>query len=781
MRTRTTFLILALIALIGGASLAAQGIVIDRRLPRPIRPPTPMPEPQRIMPIEIRSHQVETTIDNQGATTKVTQVFYNPNARQLEGQYMFPLPAEVAINEFKMTMNGELVSGELLPAAQARKIYEDTVRRMIDPGLLEYAGKGLIRARVFPIEPRKELTITFTYTELLPYDSGLVRFTYPLRTRHFSPVAPKTVSVKVNLKSEQALRTIYSPTHSIEIIRDGENAAVIGLELKDSQPANDFELYYGYADGVLSANVLSYREGEEAGYFLALLTPQVKLEQESILPKDIVVVLDTSGSMAGDKIEQARKALKFFVNSLNDHDRFAIVTFATASRKMHEALTPATSESRAAALKRIEGLRATGGTNFHEAMQDAYALAGKDEGRPCYVVVLTDGMPTMGEITNVQALAKAARENRASHVRVFPFGVGFDVNTWLIDTLAEENRGQREYVKPEEDIEIKVSNFANKIASPVLSDVKLSIGGAEIHDLHPQVPGDVFAGTQLSILGRFDKPGKHQLVLEGSVNGEKRAFEYNIEFVANDSAKGYLPRMWAVRRVGYLMDQITLKGANKELEEEIVRLGTKFGIVTPYTSFLVVEDAPSPDPTNRPRDGRAVGSATGLGGGVGGGGGRPAAPEAQGGEDAVRRSDRSGARREAGSADAANAGDAEEANEVARRGSDAGLTSRLERRREELRKQGMSPEEAAKEAANIVRTIGTRSFVWDDGAWVESDLTYGELEDATKVEYMSDEWFKLAQDNAVAKVLAIGEQVALRVGDKTIRVVAPEPDPEAQE
>jgi Ca-activated chloride channel homolog len=775
MLTRTSLLILALIAILGGASLAAQGIVIDRRPPMPPRPPMPRPEPPpRIMPIEIRSHAVETTIDNQGATTTVTQVFYNPNPRQLEGQYLFPLPHEVAINDFQMTMNGEMVGGELLPAAQARKIYEDTVRRMIDPGLLEYAGRGLFRARVFPIEPRKELTIKFSYTELLTYDSGLVRFAYPLRTRNFSPAAPKSVTVKVSLKSEQALRTIYSPTHSVEIVRDGEKAAVIGLELKDSQPAHDFELFYGFAEGAVSANVMSFREGDEAGYFLALLTPQLELDENAIIPKDVVLVLDTSGSMAGEKIVQARNALKYCVNTLNEHDRFAIVTFATASRKMHEEMVPATAENRQAALERIEGLRARGGTNFHDALKDAYELAGKEEGRPCYVVILTDGMPTMGEITNVQALAKMARENRASHVRVFPFGVGYDVNTWLIDTLAEENRGQREYVKPEEDIELKVSNFANKIASPVLSDVKLSIRGAEIHDLHPQTPGDVFAGTQLSILGRFEKPGKYQLVLEGSVRGEKQVFEYNIEFTASDTSKAYLPRMWAVRRVGFLMDQINMRGANKELEEEIVRLGTRFGIVTPYTSFLIVEDTPATGTPAPRQPGRRA-----IGGGIGGGA-APAAPEAQRGRDGVERSGRIADRREAGSADAAaesERGDSDEIEERARRG---GFASRLDRRRDELRKQGMSESDAAREAANVVRTVGTRSFVWSEGTWIESDLTNSELEEAKTIEYLSDEWFKLAQDNAVARLLAVGPQVALRVGNEVIRVIETEEEKEPE-
>ncbi|MCC7510623.1 MAG: VWA domain-containing protein [Planctomycetes bacterium] len=775
MITRKSWMLLGLLALLGG-SLAAQGIVVDRRIDPDMERPRHRPAP-RTMPIDVRSHQVETTIDNQGATTKITQVFYNPNNWQLEGEYLFPLPLEAAINEFQMTMNGTMVKGELLPADKARQIYEDTVRRMIDPGLLEYAGRGLFKARVFPILPCQELTITFTYTELLPYDSGLVRFIYPLRTQGYSPNAPKNTSVKVNLKSEQALRTIYSPTHSVEVIRKGDKEAVIGFEMKDAQAATDFELFYGFAEGAMAANVLGYREGTEAGYFLALLTPKIKLEESDILPKDVIVVLDTSGSMMDDgKIDQARKALKFCISKLNEKDRFAIVTFSTEARKLHDALTDASKEAREAALAKVDKIDATGGTNFESALRMAYELAGKESTRPCYILLMSDGLPTMGEITDVRGLAKLAKENRSNHVRIFPFGVGYDVNTWLLDTLAEENKGQREYVKPKEDMEVKVSNFANKIASPVLSDVKMRIDGAEIHDLHPQVPGDVFAGTQLSVLGRFDKPGKHQLILEGTVNGTKRAYEYTIEFKESDNAKAYLPRMWAVRRVGYLMDQINLKGQNKEVVEEIVRLGTKFGIVTPYTSFLVVEDTPPPRagqpmPENRPRGGRAVGGDD-SGDGAGSGARAPAPPQDQTGKDAVERSKSNAERRDSDNAQDGKAAEGEEANAAAKRARDSGYSSRADKRKEELKKKGMDDEQAAKESSNIVKTIGTRSFVWSDGIWLESDLTNGELFGAETVEYMSEDWFALARGNDnVSKILALGNEVVLRVGKKTIRVV----------
>ncbi|MCG3184006.1 MAG: hypothetical protein ICCCNLDF_02118 [Planctomycetes bacterium] len=771
MTTRKPLFALLLAAVLCSSALAAQGIVIDRRV-RPM--PEPRPQPQNI---QIKSHSIETVIEGQTATTTLTQVFYNPNQWQLEGTYMFPLPPEAAISDFQMTMDGKMVKGELLPADKARTIYRETVRRMIDPGLLEYAGRGLFQASVFPILPQQDLTIKFSYSELLTYDSGLVKFHYPLRTHGYCDLPVGTISAKLTLKDEQALRTIYSPTHSVEIIRKGDKEAVIGLELKDNKPVNDFELYYGYDDSALATSVLSYREGDDAGYFLALLTPKLQLNEDEILPKDVIVVLDTSGSMDEDgKIDQARKALKFLVNKLNEKDRFALVTFATESRRLHDKLTLCSQEAREDALAKIEKITATGGTNLEGAIRDAYAIAkdAEKDARPCYVILLSDGIPTMGETTDVKALAKIARDNRAANVRMFPFGVGNDVNTWLLDTLAEENKGQREYVKPREDMEVKVSNFANKIAAPVLADVKLRIDGAEMHDLHPQIPGDIFAGTQLSVLGRFDKPGKHTLVLEGMVNGEIRAFEYGVELVTADTGKAYLPRMWAVRRVGYLMDQINLKGENEELKKEIIRLGTQFGIVTPYTSFLVVEDTPVP-PVGRPMPDEGRRNEPAMGGGSGGRNGwgaqPPAAPEDQRGDDAVAKSKSNAERREAKSGEDVEEAEKDAAGSVAERARRAGLSSRADGKLKKLKEQGYSDKAAAEEAANVVKTVGTRSFVWSDGIWLESDLTNGELFGAEVVEYLSDRYFELAKDNEIAKVLALGNEVIFRNGKASIRVV----------
>lgn len=779
------FLLGALLALIA-APLCAQGIVIiiddephvERRR-RPVRP--------QFQQIEVRSHCVETSIDGQGATTTVTQTFYNPNNMQMQGEYLFPLPEEAAINSFEMTMNGKMVKGELLEATKARGIYEDIVRRYLDPGLMEYAGRGLFKASVFPILPQQELSIRFMYTELLPYDAGLVRFRYPLRTKNFSQLPVNTLSVKVSIKSEQAIQAIYSPTHSCEIIRKGDKEALVGFEARQNQPDSDFELYYGFAGETVAASVMSYREGSEAGYFLALLTPKIKLAEDEILPKDVIYVIDTSGSMLDDgKITQAKKALKLCVNALNEKDRFGLVTFSTESKKWREALEFASKDNKEAASGYIEKLEAMGGTNISAALKDGIALAKtKDEiKRPTYIVFLTDGLPTV-EQTNVKELVKQAGEQRETHMRLFTFGVGYDVNTWLLDTLAEANRGQREYVKPKEDIEVKVGGFYSKIASPVLADVKLRIDGAEITDMQPKQLPDLFAGGQLSVLGRYVKPGKHQVVLEGVVNGQKRVYEYTQEFVEANTGKSYLPRMWAVRRVGFLLDQINLAGFSKELKDEIVALGTKFGIVTPYTSFLVVEDAAVPPPRtpgpqgdsgwrerraveNRPQGGDNDRDGTRRSNGMGGGG---RAPGASSGKESVEESEANDDRKANDNADGAAKQDKDAVKKVEEKARAGGYGTKSAKRAEDLKKKGYDAKVAEAVAAENVKTIGTRTFVWSDGVWLESDVTNGELIDAEIVDYASEAYFKLAADKDIARILALGTEVIFRTGKKVVRVI----------
>lgn len=567
-------------------------IIVDEAhwMPHP-HPPQPWPGlPRPYAPLEVVYHHVNVKIDGQIATTSVDQEFYNPNNQQLEGTYLFPIPHGAQIDKFTMDIGGKMVEAELLPAAKARQIYEDIVRKLKDPALLEYADRDVFKVRIFPIEARSNKRIKLSYTQILKSDAGLVNYTYPLNTEKFSAAPVKNVSIKVELVSDRSLKSIYSPSHAVEIKRHGDQRAIVGFEANNVKPDTDFSLYFAPEKDELGVNLLTYKAGNEDGYFLLLASPGVDTKAQRILPKDVVFVLDTSGSMAGKKLDQARKALQFCVENLNDNDRFEIVRFSTEVEPLFDKLVEANSQRRDQAEDFIKGLRPIGGTAIDDALKKAMALRPERGDRPFVVIFLTDGRPTIGETgeNNIIAAVKRANEGRT---RVFCFGIGTDVNTHLLDKITEETRAFSQYVLPEEDLEVKVSSFFAKIKEPVLANPTIKFtGDIRVTKLYPSPLPDLFRGDQLVLVGRYSGKGDSAVVLEGTVNGATRKFTYEINFPRRAEDHEFIPRLWATRRIGYLLDEIRLRGENAELRDEVTDLARKYGIVTPYTAYLIVED-----------------------------------------------------------------------------------------------------------------------------------------------------------------------------------------------
>jgi Ca-activated chloride channel homolog len=585
-----------MLALFGSFSARADGLIVinhiigdDTHWPQHPQPDWPRPpHHHEFAPLEVSFHHVDVKIDGQIATTSVDQEFYNPNAERLEGTYLFPVPKGAQIDKFTMDIGGKQVEAELLPADKARQIYEDIVRKMRDPALMEYAGRDVFKVRVFPIEPHSSKHITLTYTEVLKADNGLVNYTYPLNTEKFSAKPVKDVSVKVEVKSERPLKTIYCPSHSVEIKRDGSKRATVGYEASEVTPDTDFSLYFAPEQNDIGMNLLTYRQGEEDGYFLLLASPGVD-GKEKVLPKDVAFVLDTSGSMAGKKLEQAKKALQFCIENLNDDDRFEIIRFSTEVEPLFDKLVSASEVNREKARDFVKDLKPIGGTAIDDALKKALSLQANRDGRPFVVVFLTDGQPTVG-VTEPQAIVAHVKKN-SSGTRIFSFGIGTDVNTHLLDEIAETTRAFNQYVLPEEDLEIKVSSFFAKIKEPVLTDPELKFTG-DIHatKFYPAPLPDLFRGEQVVVVGRYSGHGSSAAVVAGKVNGQKREFSDDVKFPEKSLDNEFIPKLWATRRVGYLLDEIRLHGENAELRDEVTELARKYGIVTPYTAYLIVED-----------------------------------------------------------------------------------------------------------------------------------------------------------------------------------------------
>ncbi len=560
------------------------------------RPPRPVPPPPRVhtfAPLEVVYHHVNVNVRDQIATTAVDQQFHNPNDRQLEGTYIFPVPKGAQIDKFSMEVNGQQVQAELLPADKARKIYEDIVRQHRDPALLEYVGRDLFKVRIFPIEPRSKKQVKLSYTQVLRSDSGLVNYLYPLNTERFSAKPIESVSLKLELESKRPLTSIYSPSHQVEITRRGEHQATVGFESKHVKPDTDFQLFFATDPGEVGLNLMTWRPDGDDGYFLLLASPAFEADLKQVMPKDVVLILDTSGSMAGKKLDQAKNALRFCVENLNDQDRFEVVRFSTEAEALFSQLAEATRANRDRAIEFIKDLKPIGGTAIYDALQRGLELLPSGADRPRTVIFLTDGLPTVGE-TNLDKIVDATSDkarSKGGQTRVFCFGIGNDVNTHLLDRITENTHATSEYVLPEEDLEVKVSRFFSKVKDPVLANLKLDFPDAvRVMKLYPSPLPDLFKGEQLVAVGRFEGRGRGRVVLEGTVAGAKRRFEFEAAFPGEAREHEFIPRLWATRRIGYLLDEIRLRGENAELRDEVVDLARKHGIVTPYTAYLIMED-----------------------------------------------------------------------------------------------------------------------------------------------------------------------------------------------
>jgi Ca-activated chloride channel family protein len=578
-----------------GLSLAApaDGLIVVPDVPPGFRT---VPGHPSWAPLEVRYHHVTAKVTGPVAVTEVDQVFYNPGASRLEGTYLFPVPKGARIDRFEMDVNGTMTAAELLDAGKARGIYEEIVRKMRDPALLEYVGQGLFRVRVYPIEPRSEKRIRLKYTELLTKEGGLLRYLYPLNTEKFSAQPVRSVSVKVEVELPEGVRTLWSPSHEVDVVRHGPRRAVAGFEAKEVRPDADFQLFVAPSSGSeVSASVLAYREpGEAEGTFLLVLSPSHEMSPERIVRKDVVFVLDTSGSMSErGKLEQAKKALAFCLGNLNDGDRFEVVRFSTESEPLFGRLVAAEKANVQRAASFVEGLKPLGGTAIEEALLSALEplRAQGEAGRPYNVVFLTDGRPTVGTRGDDAIVGTVERALGGRTVRVFAVGVGTDVNAHLLDRLAEATRASSRYVVPGQDLELALSSFFAKISNPVLAAPRLRVrGDVRTTKLAPPELPDLFRGEQVVVLGRYSGSGEATVALDGTVNGAPRSFTWKLSFPERATEHDFVPRLWATRRVGYLLDRIRLDGESAELRGEATDLARRWGIVTPWTSYLVLED-----------------------------------------------------------------------------------------------------------------------------------------------------------------------------------------------
>ncbi|MBN1417505.1 MAG: VWA domain-containing protein [Planctomycetes bacterium] len=561
----------------------------------------------------VKYHHVDMVVRDQVASVTIDQQFVNTGRGMMEVEYLFPIPPEAAIDSMTLLVDGKEFAAKVLKADEARKIYEEIVRQKKDPALLEYVGFGLVKTSAFPLEPGKPCRVAVTYRGLCKKDQDLVEVWYPLNTEKFSAKAIESVRVKADIKSHGDVLAVYSPTHDLDVKRVGPDHVIATYEAKNVLPLTDFQAFFQESGEAVGATFASYgRRPSEDGYFMMLVSPNPRVAGKATAAKDVVLVVDVSGSMAGEKLSQAKEAVKTVLEDLNAEDRFHVIAYNDAIDPLCEGLVDATRKAVDEAVDRVDRLQARGGTAIYDALQEAMKAFEKKSRRPGYILFLTDGQPTIGN-TDEGEILSATRTANPGGVRLFAFGVGYDVNVRLLDKLVDENRGKSDYVKPKESAGKKVSALYAKIKNPVMTDLEVSVKDLPLRQVYPRRLGDLFDGDQIVLFGRYDAKAagdlpasddgvrRSQLVVTGRYEGRERGFEYPVEIRTKpDGRYEFVEKLWAMRRVGFLLDEIQLHGKDqsKELIDELIRLSRDYGILTPYTSFLADERV---DLADRPR------------------------------------------------------------------------------------------------------------------------------------------------------------------------------------
>jgi Ca-activated chloride channel family protein len=679
--------------------------------------------------LPIKSIKIDTKIVSQVATTHLEQIFRNDTDATLEGTYLFPIPESASIVEFAIWDGDRRLVGEVRSREEARRIYDEIVRRQRDPGLLEYAGKDLFQASIFPIAPHSDKKLELTYTQVLKAESGTVAYRYPLGMgRQATEIG--SVAGRIELDSKDPVRNIYSPSHEISVKRNGERKSAISFETVSGQQPQDFQLFYTVSSQDFGVSLLTHREAGKDGYFLLIISPKDDWSEQEYAAKDIVFVLDTSGSMAEEgKMEKARAALLYGIRILRPKDRFNVISFAGEERLMESGMIAADDEGRKRGEAFVQALRPVGGTNINEALL-ASMKQFRPGDRPMMIVFMTDGLPTAGE-TNPTRILDNARQARIPGLRLFTFGVGYNVNTTLLDKLAADNGGVADYVEPKEDLEVKVSNFFSKVNYPVLTDLRLDMAGVETDLMYPRALPDVFKGSQVTLIGRYRNTidmDYVRLQLNGKSGGLNKNFIYNNQrYPLREDANDFLPRLWATRRVGWLMEQVRTNGEQAELRDEIVDLGTRYGIVTPYTSYLALE-------SNAPQQ------VTRAGGGFGQLG-RMNAPST-------------------GAAPPPKAADARAMTGLA--GVQESKRARSQQEAERFDKDSLSA---------AVKTVAGKTFYLREGIWTDAEFKVGSKLPETMIKFGSDEYFTLLnQKPRLAEFFSLGEKVVVVFEGRVYRV-----------
>src|SRR5262245_1224625 len=574
----------------------------------------------------LRHTDVKAEVSGFLARVTLTQEFHNPRDEKIEAVYLFPLPPRSAVDQLTMDVGGRVIRGEIKRREEAKRLFAQARTEGRVAALLDQERPNLFTQAVTNILPGASVKVTISYVETLPYEDGVYEFTFPMVVGpRYIPGEPKPgdgkraaagtdqvpdaariapphmptgmrpghdVSLEVAIDTGVPLEQITSELHEIEVDRDGNHQAVVRLKEKDTIPDRDFTLRFGVGGMQIADAVLAHR-GERGGYFTLMLQPPNRAGAQDVTPKELVFVLDTSGSMSGLPIETAKRVMRLALDGLYEHDTFNLITFAGDTQILFDKPVPATKENLRKADQLLEGKRGDGGTEMMKAIRAALADTDTQE-HIRIVCFLTDG-----EVGNdLEIINEVQRHPKA---RVFSFGIGNSVNRFLLDKMAEQGRGEVEYVflnrgdqKDAEAAADAAKRFYERVRAPLLTDISVDWNGLPVEDVYPKRLPDLFSAKPLFITGRYTGAANGVMRLRGKAAGADFLREINVELPESEERHDALASLWARTRIDDLMAQdyggLQTGNARKDLEEEITRLGLDYRLMTQFTSFVAVDE-----------------------------------------------------------------------------------------------------------------------------------------------------------------------------------------------
>lgn len=667
--------------------------------------------------LSLKRYDATVECDSSLATVVVEETFYNPGEALAEATFLFPLPEGGAASGLELRMGGEFFGGDLLRRERARDIYGEITRRSRDPALLDCVGKDLYRCRVFPVPARGDAAVRFAYRQPLAAEGAMRRLVVPLDAARFNRAPAGEFSLKVHLKTESGLQALFCPTHEVSIRRHGAREAFVELLGRDAYLAKDLVLLFAEENAPIGAVLASYRRAGEPGYFVLSIDAAFAREAQEAAPRDVVLAIDTSGSLGVYGLEAAAAAVAAAAQALRPEDRYALLAFSTEPRLLAGFRSPgAATEAEVRALLSRQPL--AGRTRLAPAVRGAAEVASR--GRPgAGIVLLTDGDDADG----AALAAEAARVAAEGGHRTGACGVGDLMDAAVLDEIGDRGRGDAAYGSRK--LSDDVSYLIETTRSVPITDIEVEVARAT--DLCPESVRVVQVGDAILVAGRYSRPGPAEVRVRGNVAGERVEMRLAVD-LREEGGDPSVARLWAARRIGHLLDDARRANDPDLHRAEIERLGTRFGIVTPHTSLLVLEEADQQRHLKGMRRQPLLQSAGGT----------------------VReRPAHTSARAE---------------TEVA---------NRIRRLRDAQNGEANPFEDLLGHNRLRVRRVEDRTFYRaDEGTWVEGDLVLREPADPRVVRFLSEEWQALATDPAAAPALALGRAVLFRMQDGTaVRVV----------